>query len=63
MLIDQLENCQKELNEFLEDKRNKLARLYFIGDDDLLEFLANSKDKGVIKNNLRKISRNRWFKF
>ena len=55
MLIDQLEKCQKALNDFLEDKRNKFARLYFIGDDDLLEFLANSKDKGVIKNNLRKL--------
>ena len=55
MLIDQLEKCQKALNDFLEDKRNKFARLYFIGDDDLLEFLANCKDKGVIKNNLRKL--------
>ena len=55
MLIDQLEKCQKALNDFLEDKRNKFARLYFIGDDDLLEFLAKSKDRGVIKNNLRKL--------
>ena len=55
MLIDQLEKCQKALNDYLEDKRNKFARLYFIGDDDLLEFLANCKDKGVIKNNLRKL--------
>ena len=55
MLIDQLEKCQKALNDFLEDKRNKFARLYFIGDDDLLEFLANSKSRSVIKNNLRKL--------
>ena len=55
MLIDQLEKCQKALNDFLEDKRNKFARLYFIGDDDLLEFLANSKSRQVIKNNLRKL--------
>ena len=55
MLIDQLEKCQKALNDYLEDKRNKFDRLYFIGDDDLLEFLANCKDKGVIKNNLRKL--------
>ena len=38
MLIDQLVKCQKALNDFLEDKRNKTIRLYFIGDDDLLEF-------------------------
>ena len=55
MLIDQLEKCQKALNDFLEDKRNKFARLYFIGDDDLLEFLANCKDRAVIKNNLNKL--------
>jgi dynein heavy chain 2 len=55
MLIDQLEKCQKALNDFLEDKRNKFPRLYFLGDDDLLEFLAKSKDKFVIKNNLKKL--------
>lgn len=55
MLIDQLEKCQKALNDFLEDKRNKFARLYFIGDDDLLEFLAKCKDRYVIKSNLRKL--------
>ena len=55
MLIDQLEKCQKALNDYLEDKRNKFARLYFIGDDDLLEFLANGKDRAVIKNNLNKL--------
>ena len=55
MLIAQLEKCQKALNDYLEDKRNKFARLYFIGDDDLLEFLANGKDRAVIKNNLNKL--------
>ena len=55
MLIDQLEKCQKALNDFLEDKRNKFARLYFLGDDDLLEFLAKSKEKAVIRNNLKKL--------
>ena len=38
-----------------QNKRNKFDRLYFIGDDDLLEFLANYKDNRVIKNNLRKL--------
>jgi len=55
MLIDQLEKCQKALNDFLEEKRNKFARLFFLGDDDLLEFLAKSKDQAVIKNNLKKL--------
>ncbi len=35
--------------------QNKRNRLYFIGDDDLLEFLVNYKDNRVIKNNLRKL--------
>lgn len=55
MLIDQLEKCQKALNDYLEDKRNKFARLYFLGDDDLLEFLAKATDSAIIKNNLKKL--------
>ena len=55
MLIEQLDKCQKALNEFLEEKRNNFARLYFLGDEDLLEFLAKSTDKVIIKNNLKKL--------
>lgn len=35
-IIDQLERCQKALNDYLEEKRSKFPRFYFIGDDDLL---------------------------
>ena len=36
-ILDQLERCQKALNDFLEEKRIKFPRFYFLGDDDLLE--------------------------
>jgi dynein heavy chain 2 len=35
-LVDQLERCQKALNEFLEEKRSKFARFYFLGDEDCM---------------------------
>lgn len=37
-LVDQLERCQKALNEFLEEKRSKFARFYFIGDEGIVIF-------------------------
>ena len=35
-IMAQLERCQKALNDFLEEKRNKFPRFYFLGDDDML---------------------------
>lgn len=54
-MIDQLERCQKALVDFLEEKRNKLPRFYFIGDDDLLEILGQAKNPAVIQNHLKKL--------
>lgn len=42
IVLDQLERCQKALNDFLEEKRGKFPRFYFLGDDDLLEILGQS---------------------
>jgi len=39
----------------LEDKRYKYPRFYFIGDDDLLEILGQSKDKRVLLTHLKKL--------
>ena len=55
MLIDQLERCQKALNDFLEEKRSKFPRFYFIGDDDLLEILGQAKNPTVIQTHLKKL--------
>ena len=45
-----LEHIQKALGEYLEKQRQNFARFYFVGDEDLLEIIGNSKE---IKNVMR----------
>ena len=54
-ILEQLERCQKALNEFLEQKRDRFPRFYFISDDDLLEVLGQSKNADVIQSHLKKL--------
>ncbi|XP_068440329.1 cytoplasmic dynein 2 heavy chain 1 isoform X1 [Clinocottus analis] len=54
-ILDQLQRCQKSLNEFLEEKRSAFPRFYFIGDDDLLEILGQATNPTVIQSHLRKL--------
>ncbi|KAI8621722.1 dynein heavy chain and region D6 of dynein motor-domain-containing protein [Chytriomyces sp. MP71] len=54
-LVDQLERCQKALNEFLESKRARFPRFYFLGDEDLLEILGQSQNPNVIQSHLKKL--------
>ncbi|XP_038031862.1 cytoplasmic dynein 2 heavy chain 1 isoform X2 [Anas platyrhynchos] len=54
-LLDQLQRCQRSLNEFLEEKRSAFPRFYFIGDDDLLEILGQSMNPSVIQSHLKKL--------
>lgn len=54
-MLDQLQRCQKALNEFLEEKRSAFPRFYFIGDDDLLEILGQSTNPIVIQTHLKKL--------
>eukprot|EP01028_Stygiella_incarcerata_P004192 TRINITY_DN1890_c0_g1_i5.p1 TRINITY_DN1890_c0_g1~~TRINITY_DN1890_c0_g1_i5.p1 ORF type:complete len:4092 (-),score=1034.80 TRINITY_DN1890_c0_g1_i5:737-12970(-) len=52
---EQLDLCQKALNDFLEEKRSRFPRFYFIGDDDLLEILGQAQEPSVIQSHLKKL--------
>jgi dynein heavy chain 2, cytosolic len=54
-IMAQLERCQKALNDFLEEKRNKFPRFYFLGDDDMLEILGQSQNPAIIQLHLKKL--------
>lgn len=54
-ILSQLDMCQKALNSYLEEKRSKFSRFYFIGDDDLLEILGQAKNPAVIQSHLKKL--------
>ena len=54
-MLAQLEHCQKALLDFLEERRSVFPRFYFIGDDDLLEILSQSKNPNVIQSHLKKL--------
>uniref|UniRef100_A0A8C9S5I7 Cytoplasmic dynein 2 heavy chain 1 n=1 Tax=Scleropages formosus TaxID=113540 RepID=A0A8C9S5I7_SCLFO len=54
-ILDQLQRCQRSLNDFLEEKRSSFPRFYFIGDDDLLEILGQATNPSVIQSHLKKL--------
>lgn len=39
----------------MEEKRNLFPRLYFLGDEDLLEILGNSENIKIMNNHISKI--------
>jgi dynein heavy chain 1 len=54
-LSDMLNKIQKALGDYLETQRSNFARFYFVGDDDLLEIIGNSKDITNIQRHFPKM--------
>ncbi|OAF65257.1 Dynein heavy chain, cytoplasmic, partial [Intoshia linei] len=57
-LFDLLVKIKKSLGDFLEQQRRSFARFYFIGDDDLLELIGNSKSINSIQKHFSKMFAN-----
>lgn len=54
-LADLLSKIQKALGEYLERERSSFPRFYFVGDEDLLEIIGNSKDILRVVKHLKKM--------
>lgn len=54
----ELENIQKSIISYLENKRKSFPRFYFVSNDDLIEILSKSKDFDNIQQHLPKIFEN-----
>ncbi|RKP08503.1 dynein heavy chain [Thamnocephalis sphaerospora] len=54
-LADLLSKIQKALGEYLERERSSFPRFYFVGDEDLLEIIGNSKDVMRIQKHFKKM--------
>ncbi|PWZ01334.1 cytoplasmic dynein heavy chain 1 [Testicularia cyperi] len=54
-LAELLGKIQKALGEYLERERANFPRFYFVGDEDLLEIIGNSKDTARILKHLKKM--------
>jgi dynein heavy chain len=50
-----LEIVQKGLADYLEKKRSNFARFYFVGDEDLLEIIGNSKEIKMVQRHFPKM--------
>ncbi|TYZ65491.1 hypothetical protein PybrP1_001542, partial [[Pythium] brassicae (nom. inval.)] len=48
-------NVQRALGEYLERQRAAFPRFYFVGDEDLLEMIGNSKEPRQIQRHLSKM--------
>ncbi|CAB60251.2 dynein heavy chain, minus-end directed microtubule motor Dhc1 [Schizosaccharomyces pombe] len=50
-----LEDSKKSLLKYFELQRHKISRLYFLGDDDLMELISNPCDPFVINKQIIKL--------
>jgi len=51
---ERLEKIQKALELFMEKKRNKFPRFYFISNDDLLDILVNENNPEQVQQHFKK---------
>jgi dynein heavy chain 1 len=54
-LADLLSKVQKALGEYLERERASFPRFYFVGDEDLLEIIGNSKNVSRLQRHFKKM--------
>lgn len=54
-LADLLAKIQKALGEYLERERASFPRFYFVGDEDLLEIIGNSKNIQKLQKHFKKM--------
>jgi dynein heavy chain len=52
---DDLESVRKNLEDFLETKRQAFSRFYFVSNDDVLEVLGCNKDLKAMQQHVKKI--------
>ncbi|KAL8430801.1 hypothetical protein ACSSS7_005705 [Eimeria intestinalis] len=54
-LFSGLESCQKSLESYLEGKRNKFPRFYFVSNPVLLKILSQGSDAETVQDDLEKL--------
>lgn len=55
ILYDELEKCQKSLKGYLEQKRNKFPRFYFVSNVVLLQILSHGSDLLAVQQHYEKV--------
>ena len=54
-LQDGLEVCQRKLDSYLEAKKKKFARFYFVSDSELLKILSQGSDPTAVQDDFEKL--------